>query len=133
MEETLRHAGKMLTRNGRYLRAKKTRSCGPNLPVSHPIIWTVVVFLSLSRLFLSPSHPLNEVLAESARARRDEKKTKCLLIRRLRVTALSHGITLISRPKNKKNISHGPWEPKYPDLFNAPSGRINAQAQSMTE
>lgn len=50
-----------------------------------------VYFCLLS--LLHPAHSI-KVLAVSVP---DEKKTKRLLIRRLRVAALSHGITLISQ------------------------------------
>lgn len=87
------------------------------LPVSHPVIWYVFLSISVSLCpslsrslsrFLSRS--LGEGLAESAR---DEKKTKCLLIRQPCVTALSKSITLITQPK--KNQPRG-IKAKYPDL-----------------
>lgn len=82
------------------------------LPVSHPVIWSVFLPISVSlfpSLPLLLSRSLNEFLAESTR---DEKKTKCLLIQQPRVTALSESITLITWPKNQ------PWgiKAKYPDL-----------------
>ena len=91
------------------------------LPVSRPVICSVFLSisvhlrpsLSLSPLSLSLPLLLSRILARSVKSwlqeKRDEKKTKCLLIQRLCVTALSESITLITptgeKKKKKREIS----------------------------
>lgn len=108
-KETLpRHTGK--ARTPEQLGA--ARLGGPGLSAAEPphhldsVLFNVFF---LPHLFLSPlplaPRSLNEVLAVSVP---DEKKTKRLLIRRLRVAALSHRITLISQAWKAKNKTKKP-------------------------
>ena len=91
------------------------------LPVSRPVICSVFLSISVS-LRLSLSLSLSRILTRSVkswlREKRDEKKTKWLLIQRPCVTALSESITLIT-PTGKKINKNQPRgiKAEYPDLL----------------
>lgn len=94
------------------------------LPVSPPIIWSVFFCL-----FLSPPRRRSRFLARSvkswAESARDEKQTKCLLIQRPRVTALSNGITPKSQTKTTSAAGYQSQISR-PLMYN-----INAQAKKV--
>lgn len=104
------------------------------LPVSRPVICSVFLSISVSlRLSLSLSLFLSRILTRSVkswlREKRDEKKTKWLLIQRPCVTALSESITLITPTGKKNKKSAAGHQSRISRPFTVQT--VNAQAQSM--